>query len=107
MDGVGSGKRLAATAAANYPELWRFFAEANEKYLHHTIRTSYFSNRGRPRLDAARFMNKGIPSISFSAFGTPSVYHVPADNMELITPEIMEDLAQLVFVAVVNLANHE
>jgi len=49
----------------------------------------------------------GVPSISWSAFGSTSYYHVPQDNMEIITPEIMEDLAQLIFIAVLDMANQE
>ncbi|MCK4346848.1 MAG: hypothetical protein KAX05_16320 [Bacteroidales bacterium] len=47
----------------------------------------------------------GVPSISFSASGTRSPYHVPHDNLEIITPEIMEDLAQLLFLAIIEIAN--
>ncbi|OQX95589.1 hypothetical protein B6I21_04630 [candidate division KSB1 bacterium 4572_119] len=60
-----------------------------------------------PRLDAARFMWKDIPTISFSAYGSPSFYHLPKDDISTITPEILEDLAQLVFWVVVDLANQE
>jgi len=67
--------------------------------------TNYFSNLGRPRLDAARFLTAGVPSLSFSTFGSVNYYHVPLDNLDIIKPEIMEDLAQLLFVAVINMAN--
>lgn len=107
MDGVGCGNRLSALAARNYPEFWEFIQKANEKYIHRQIRTSYFANIARPRLDAARFMWKGVPTISFSASGAPSFYHVTKDNIDTITPEILEDLAQLLFVAVLDMANQD
>ena len=107
MDGVGCGDKLRALAAENFPELWHFFKSANDSFIHRTIRTSYFSNIARPRLDAARFMWKDIPTISFSAYGSPSFYHLPKDDISTITPEILEDLAQLVFWVVVDLANQE
>lgn len=105
LDGVGAGVNISATAAHNYPELWNFIEKANRDYVHRSIRPSRFHNLGRPRLDAARFMWAGIPSISFSAYGSTSYYHVPKDNMEIITPEIMEDLAQILFLAVMELGN--
>jgi len=104
MDGVGCGDKLSATAAENYPGLWAFLKKANEKYIHRIINPGYFSNIARPRLDAARFMWKGVPTISFGAYGAPSPYHLPSDNIDTITPEILEDTAQLIFMAVVDMA---
>jgi len=107
MDGVGCGDKLSALAAENYPSFWKFFEEANEKYIHRVIRTSYFVNIARPRLDAARFMWKDVPTISYSARGARSYYHVTKDNISTITPEILEDLAQLVFLTVIDIANQD
>jgi Iap family predicted aminopeptidase len=105
LDGVGAGHSLSALAARNYPAFWEFIETANQKYIHRTINPSFFSNIARPRLDAARFLWKGVPSISLASFGSKSFYHVTKDSIEIITPEIMEDLAQLLFVAVLNMAN--
>jgi len=104
MDGVGCGDKLSAAAAENYPEFWAFLKKANEKYIHRIINPRYFSNIARPRLDAARFMWKGVPTISFGAYGAPSPYHLPSDNIDTITPEILEDTAQLIFMAVVDMS---
>jgi hypothetical protein len=107
MDGVGAGDKLSALSAENFPELWGYVKRANEKYTHRLVFPRSFSNIARPRLDAARFLWAGIPSLSFSAFGTPSYYHVTKDNIDVITPEIMEDLAQMLFIAVLDLANQD
>jgi hypothetical protein len=107
MDSVGCGEKMSALAAENYPEFWKFIDRANQRYIHRIIRTSYFSNIARPRLDAARFMWKGVPTISFGAFGSPSYYHVPSDNADTITPEILQDLAQLIFLSVLDMANQD
>lgn len=107
MDGVGAGDKLSALSAENFPELWSYIKKANEKYTHRLVFPRSFSNLGRPRLDAARFLWEGVPSLSFSAFGTPSYYHVTKDNIDIITPEIMEDLAQMLFMAVLDLANQD
>ncbi len=105
MDGVGVGHSIRAAAGLNYPGLWSFIEDANDKYIHRQVSANNFPNLGRPRLDAARFLTAGVPSISFSTYGSVNYYHVPMDNLEIIKPEIMEDLAQLLFVSVVNMAN--
>lgn len=105
MDGVGIGHSIRATAGKNYPVLWSFIEDANNKYIHRQVSANNFSNLGRPRLDAARFLSAGVPSLTFSTYGSVNYYHTPLDNMEIIKPEIMEDLARLLFISVVNMAN--
>jgi len=107
MDGVGVGSSIGAHAGRNYPELWNFVAEANDLYIHRPLRTNNFANLGRPRLDAARFLSAGVPSLSFYTSGSTNYYHVPGDNLDIIKPEIMEDMAQLLFITVVNMGNYE
>ncbi|MGB8951477.1 MAG: M28 family peptidase [Candidatus Aminicenantales bacterium] len=108
MDGVGSGDKINVLAAKNYPSFWEFIDRANQKYIHRVVRPVFFSNIARPRLDAARFMWKGMPTLSLSVYGLDvpyPTYHVSKDNLDIITPEILEDLAQLLFVAVLDMAN--
>ena len=107
MDGVGSGDKISATAAENYPEFWKFIDNANQKYIHRIIRASSFSNIARPRLDAARFMWKDVPTISFGVYPSRAQYHNPLDNIDAITPEILEDVTQLLFLAVLDMANQD
>jgi aminopeptidase-like protein len=52
-------------------------------------------------------MWKDVPTISFSAYGSRSYYHVTKDDVDTITPEILEDLAQLLFIAVLDMANQD
>jgi hypothetical protein len=107
MDGVGSGDRIFALAGKNFPYLFAPFERANSSYLHRQLGTNFWANLTRPRLDAARFMDRNIPSLSFSVSGMrlpyPS-YHNTRDNLDLINPEILEDMARLVFLAVMELA---
>lgn len=105
MDGVGIGTAIGANAGRNYPHLWSFIENANSKYIHRPLTTNNFANLGRPRLDAARFLSAGVPSLSFYTYGSVNHYHTPLDNIEIIKPEIMEDLCQLLFISVVNMAN--
>lgn len=107
LDGVGRGTKLRVLAGKNYPRLMTFFDEANRRYIHRQIEATYFHNLARPRLDAARFMRAGIPSLSISTAGAAPLpydtYHKTTDNPSIITPEIMEDLAQLIFIALTNM----
>jgi hypothetical protein len=107
MDGVGCGDTISALAAENYPEFWEFVKKANDQYIHREIITRYFANNARPRLDAARFMWEGVPTISFGVRGAPSYYHITKDDIDTITPEIMEDMTQLFFVAILDMANQD
>ncbi|TET69335.1 MAG: M28 family peptidase [Candidatus Aminicenantes bacterium] len=107
MDGVGCGDKLRALAAKNYPEFWKFIEKANQKYIHRVVNPRYFANIARPRLDAARFMWKDVPTISFSAYGSRSYYHITKDDVDTITPEILQDLAQLIFIATLDMANQD
>ena len=107
MDGVGVGNRINITAGKDFPLLCGPFEELNNKYIHRIIRSNSFSNLGRPRLDAAIFLSAGVPSLSFSTFGAQSYYHIPWDNIDTITPEIMEDMAQLMLLSVIELANSD
>ncbi|MDH7512976.1 MAG: M28 family peptidase [Clostridiales bacterium] len=105
LDGVGCGDKINVLAGNNFPELWAFIEKANAQYVHRVVDPSFFANIARPRLDAARFLWKNVPSLSFSVSGAPSFYHNTKDTIETITPEILEDLAQLLFVAVLDMSD--
>ncbi len=104
LDMVGCGDKLTVLAAENYPEFWGFIEKANEIEAGREFRTRYFTGIGRPDLDAAVFMNKGVPSLSFSAFGAPTFPYSTRDTVETITPAIMDDLARILFRAVLDMA---
>ncbi len=108
LDGVGAGDRIFALAGKNFPWLFAPFEKANSSYIHRELGTNYWANLTRPRLDAARFMDRGLPSLSFSVSGLKlpyPAYHNTRDNLSLINPEILEDMARLLFLAVMELAN--
>jgi hypothetical protein len=52
-------------------------------------------------------MWKGVPTISFGVYGSRSYYHITKDDIDTITPEILEDMAQLIFAAVLEMANQD
>ncbi len=108
LDGVGRGDRLLALAGVNFPKLWAPFEKANKGYIHRVLLPVYFANLARQRLDAAHFLWAGVPTLSFNTLDTQplpySTYHSTRDRPELLTPEIMEDLARLIYLAVLDIA---
>jgi hypothetical protein len=50
-----------------------------------------------------------IPTVSFGTSGAKplpyATYHTTKDRPEILSPEIMEDLARLVFLSAVDIAN--
>ena len=110
MEGPGMGDRISASGARTYPAFWSFIEKANEKYIHRQVSGGAASYPGRPRQDSARFFWKGVPSLTFGASGKSvpySTYHNTKDSADLVTPEIMEDMAQLFFMAVMDMAGQE
>ncbi len=104
LDCVGIGPNLHAGGGLNYPDLYKPIDQANVNYVHRNLTTSLSTNLGRPRSDAAIFMQAGIPTVSFSSSGGQGAYHTPADTPSTIWPETLEDLATILTLAVAELA---
>jgi hypothetical protein len=108
LESVGRGERINAGSGKNFPQVFGYFDRANRKYIHRPLTPGQNANLARPRQDAAHFLWAGIPTLSFGVSGgSPlpyATYHTSKDTPAVITPEIMEDLARLVFLGVVDLA---
>jgi Zn-dependent M28 family amino/carboxypeptidase len=110
MEGPGMGDKISASGARTYPAFWSFIEKANEKYIHRVLSGGTAAYPGRPRQDSAWFFWKGVPSLTFGAYGKSApypTYHNTRDAIDLVTPEIMEDMAQLFFMAVMDMADEE
>ena len=109
MEGPGSGDKISASGGTTYPKFWEFVEKANNAFVHRVLRTSEASYPARPRQDSAWFFWKGVPSLTFGAYGGPRppypTYHNTRDSIELVTPEIMEDMAQLLFMTIMDLSD--
>jgi len=110
MEGPGIGDKVEVLAGKNYPDFHAFLEKANSRYIHRLIEASHFANIARPRQDTARFLWKGVPSVTVGAGETvpverPASYHNTRDNLGPITPEIMEDIAQLLFAAIMDMSD--
>ena len=108
LDMVGNGTAFFLTGGETFPEMYKHFETANKLYIHRNMRTSAVSkNYGRPRSDASIFENVGIPTFGLWTQNLvhPVYYHHPLDKTNVLTPEIMEDAAKLLYLGVLGLAN--
>jgi hypothetical protein len=109
LESVGRGENLIAGAGKNYPALFASLDRSNQKYVHRQLNATFTANLARPRQDAAHFMWANVPTISFGTSGARPLpyasYHTTRDRPEILNPEIMRDLARLVFLSTVDLAN--
>jgi hypothetical protein len=108
MEGPGSGDKISASGGKTYPAFWSFIEKANDTYIHRPLSTGFTSYPARPRQDSAWFFWKGVPALTFGSSGfNPGrpTYHNTHDDLSLVTPEIMEDIAQLLFMAVMDMSD--
>ena len=110
LDMVGNGTSFYVSSGKSYPEIYSHFENANNTYLHRKMDASEWrKSYGRPRSDAANFENAGIKTLSLwtrdSVF--PVYYHHPKDKTDVLTPEIMEDAAKLLYLGILGVANDE
>lgn len=108
LDMVGNGTGLALWGGASFPEITKHFMEANDNYIHRSMHASKARPvTTRPRTDGAVFTMNGYQSF---AVGTTNrvkqvYYHHPLDNVDALTPEIMEDAAKLLYLGLLGVAN--
>ena len=110
LDMVGNGTGFFIDSGKSYPELYKHFDEANTNFLHRTMVASKArKNYGRPRSDASNFENAGIKTFSLYTQNSvhPVYYHHPLDKTNVLTPEIMEDAARLLYLGILSVANDE
>jgi len=110
LDMVGNGSGLSVNAGSTYKGLLNYFTEANDKYVHRNMQTSapvpgeYY---GRPRSDGVIFSMAGFHTMSVGT--TDAIkkvyYHLPGDDPDAVTIDIMEDVAKMMYIALINMAN--
>jgi Zn-dependent M28 family amino/carboxypeptidase len=110
LEGVGHGDRIGCSGGGgDYSEVSEALTRNNTRFVHRPLSVRATANLARPRQDAAHFMWANIPTINIGASGGPDIpvatYHTTHDTPEFITPEIMEDIARLIYLSVVDLAN--
>ena len=105
LDMVGCGDRLQALGALGLPKIWEVFERMNASFMPQTIVPLPFDKNNRARSDAAFFLSKRTPSIMFRAYGTPTFPYTTKDTVKTLTPKIMEDLARILSLAILDLAD--
>lgn len=109
LESVGRGERIGVGSGRNYPQVFEALERANAQFVRRPMTASANANLARPRQDAAHFLWAGIPTVSIGTSGAPplpyAAYHTTKDRWEILTPEIMEDLARIVFLATMELGN--
>ncbi len=109
LDMVGNGTGLAVNASSSCAALTEYFTTANNRYIHRPMRVSASEGPfyGRPRSDGLVFLAKGYRTMDiYTTDGVKPVwYHLPGDDETAVTPEIMEDVARLVYLAFIEIAN--
>jgi hypothetical protein len=110
LDMVGNGSGFYVSAGSTYKEYLNYFEQANARYIHRPIRTAapeageYY---GRPRSDEVVFRMAGYRTMAmWTTDGTKKVYyHLPGDDPDAITIDIMEDVSKMIYVALTEMAN--
>jgi hypothetical protein len=110
IDMAGNGTGLAVNASKSSGNLLDFFAEANTRYIHRPFQKSVSEPSeffGRPRTDNYNFSSRGFRTMSIGVTGgyKKVFYHMPGDDPDAITIDIMEDVAKMIYVALTNMAN--
>jgi hypothetical protein len=108
LDMVGNGTGLQLANGKSFPDILKYFEDANAKYIHRDFGSSVARvSYGRPRTDGAIFEKAGYKTLHLYTSGTVKTvyYHAPLDNTDALTPEIMEDAAKLLYVGLLGLTN--
>jgi Zn-dependent M28 family amino/carboxypeptidase len=108
LDMVGNGTGFQLANGKSFPDITKYFEDANAKYLHRDFGSSLARvSYSRPRTDGAIFDKAGYKTLHLYTSGTVKTvyYHAPLDNTDALTPEIMEDAAKLLYLGVLGLAN--
>jgi Zn-dependent M28 family amino/carboxypeptidase len=109
LDMVGNGTGISVNGSSPFKSLLSFFESANTKYIHRPFRGSapepaeFF---GRPRSDSYNFSSVGYRTMSIGTTGgyKKVYYHLPGDDPDAVTIDIMEDVAKMIYVALTNMA---
>ena len=110
LDMVGNGTGLAVSAGSTYKDLLNYFVQANTQYIHRNMHTSapvpgeYY---GRPRSDGVVFSMAGYRTMSIGTTDSYKkvYYHLPGDDPDAVTIDIMEDVAKMMYIGLINMAN--
>ena len=108
LDMVGNGPGIGLWGGQSFPKVNRHFERNNTLFVgRNFVNSPSRMPVGRPRSDGAIFQLAGYTAMSM---GTPGrtgdiYYHHHRDNMDNLTPDIMRDVARLLFLSLIDVAN--
>jgi hypothetical protein len=110
LDMVGNGTGMAVSTLSTNKNLIKYFEDADSKYIHRPFLGSVRESGefyGRPRSDSYNFSSRGYRTMSIGTTnGYKKVYyHLPGDDSDAITIDIMEDVAKMIYIALISMAN--
>jgi hypothetical protein len=104
LEQVGAGEGLGAGYASQSPQLEQVLLDANNKYVHRSLRTRSSAYLTRPRTDGAVFAKAGYPVADLTSSGG-GYYHHPSDNPASINPEMLQSSANWIYWITLLIAN--
>ncbi|MGC1391357.1 MAG: M20/M25/M40 family metallo-hydrolase [Bacteroidales bacterium] len=112
LDMVGNGTGLSVNAGSPYKDLLNYFVQANKQYVHRPMQTSApvpGTFYGRPRSDGVVFSLAGYRTMEIGTTGwyKKVYYHLPGDDPDAVTIDIMEDVSKMIYIALTNMANDD
>jgi|WetSurMetagenome_2_1015567.scaffolds.fasta_scaffold00007_24 hypothetical protein len=110
LDMVGNGTGLGVSGLSTYKNLLSYFEKANSDYIHRPFQGSLPAPSefyGRPRSDSYNFSSRGFRTMGIWTTGgyKKVFYHLPGDDPDAVTIEIMEDVSKLLYVGILRMAN--
>lgn len=110
LDMVGNGTGIGIYGGQSHPHLLKHFENYNRSFVHRELTATQVRPLiGRPRSDGAVFQKAGYVTLGI---GTPGrvkeiFYHSHMDNMDAITTDVMSDVARLIYLSFIGMANDE
>jgi hypothetical protein len=110
LDMVGNGTGIGIYGGQSYPHILNHFEKANEAFIGRNLTSSPSRpSVGRPRSDGAVFQMAGFTTLGI---GTPGrvkdvFYHSHKDGMDVLTTDVMRDVARIIYLVLPELANDE
>ena len=106
LDMAGNGTGIRIMGGESYPAIFGHFEENNHAGRNLSA-SSVRPVTGRPRSDAAILQLAGYRTMGIGTTGRVKdlYYHDYRDDLDALTPDIMRDVARLIFLSLIDLAN--
>jgi hypothetical protein len=110
LDMVGNGTGIGIYGGQSYPPILKHFEANNRLFVNRNLTATQVRPLvGRPRSDGAVFQKAGYTTMGI---GTPGrvkdiFYHNHMDDMNALTTDVMRDVARLIFLSFIDMANDE